>query len=120
MVPKKSGIIAKKNEKGEEVQTRVASSRRVCNDYRKLKSVTKKDHYPLPFIDQMLEKISCRNFYYSLDGYWGYCRIEIHEHDHEKMTFTCLASTFAFKCMSFGLCNAPATFQRCMTTMFSA
>ena len=55
-----------------------------------------------------------------LCGYSGYNQIEIHEHDQEKTTFTCPVGTFAFKRMSFGLCNAPATFQRCMTAMFSA
>ena len=119
VVPKKSGITVKKNENGEEVQTRITSSWRVCIDYRKLNSVTKKDHYPLPFIDQILERLSGQNFYCFLDGYSGYNQIEIHENDQEKTTFTCPVGTFAFKRMPFGLCNAPATFQRCMNAMFS-
>ena len=64
--------------------------------------------------------ISCQNFYCFLDGYLGYNQIEIHEHDQQKTTFTCPVGTFALKRMSFGLRYAPATFQRCMTTMLSA
>ena len=119
LVPKKSGITVKMNDDGEEIQTREESSWRVCIDYRKLNSVTKKDHYPLPFPDQILEKLSRQNFYCFLDGYSGYNQIEIHKHDQEKSTFTCPVGTFAFKRMPFGLCNAPATFQRCMNAMFS-
>ena len=55
---KKSGFIVVKNEKGEEMQTRVVSRNRICIDYRKLNLATKKDHYPLPFTDQILEKLS--------------------------------------------------------------
>ena len=91
----------------------------MCIDYRKLNSVTKKDHYPLPFPDQILEKLSGQNFYCFLDGYSGYNQIEIHKQDQEKSTFTCPVGTFSFKRMPFGLCNAPATFQRCMNAMFS-
>ena len=69
MVPKKSSIIVKKNEKGEKLQTRVASSWRVHIDYQKCNSVTKKDHYPLPFIDQILEKLPCQNFINFLMGF---------------------------------------------------
>ena len=58
MVPKKSGIIVTINEKGEEVPMRMTTGWRVCIDYRRLNAVTKKDHYPLPFIDQILEKLS--------------------------------------------------------------
>ena len=56
MVPKKSGISVEVNEKGEEIQKRLTSRWRVCIDYQKLNKATRKDHYPLPFIDQILEK----------------------------------------------------------------
>ncbi|KAL6329691.1 hypothetical protein AAG906_027228 [Vitis piasezkii] len=56
VVPKKSGITVIKNEKGEEITTRLTSGWRVCIDYRKLNAVTRKDHFPLPFIDQVLER----------------------------------------------------------------
>ena len=57
-VPKKSGITMVQNDKGKEVSTRLTSGWRVCIDYRKLNVVTRKDHFPLPFIDQVLERVS--------------------------------------------------------------
>ena len=92
---------------------------RVCIDYRKLKAATKKDHFPLPFIDQILDRLAGQTYFCFLDGYSGYNQIAIHPDDQEKTTFTCPFGTFAFRRMSFELCNAPTTFQRCMTTIFS-
>ena len=92
---------------------------RVCIAYRKLDTATRKDHYHFPFIDQMLDRIAGHPYYCFLDGYSGYNQIAIAPEDQEKTTFTCPYGTFAFRRMPFGLCNALATFQRCMMSVFS-
>nr|GEX69879.1 reverse transcriptase domain-containing protein [Tanacetum cinerariifolium] len=91
---------------------------RVCIDYRKLNEATRKDHFPLPFMDQMLERLAGNQYYCFLDGFFGYFQIPIDLKDQEKTTFTCPYGMFAYRRMPFGLCNAPGTFQRCMMAIF--
>ena len=103
-----------RNEKNEFIPTRTVIRWRVCIDYRKLNTATINYHYPLPFIDQMLDRLARHSHYCFLFGYSGYNQISIALEDQEKSTFTCPYGTFAFRRLPFGLCNALATFQRCM------
>jgi hypothetical protein len=119
VVLKKSGITMVKNEDEELIPTRITTGWRVCIDYRRLNKVTRKDHFPLPFIDQVLERLASHSYYFFLDGYSGYNQIAIAPKDQDKTTFTCPFGTFAYRRMPFGLCFAPATFQRCMMSIFS-
>ena len=118
VVPKKGGMTVVENEKNELIPTRTITGWRVCIDYRRLNVATRKDHFPLPFIDQMLERLSGQQFYCFLDGFSGYFQIPIAPEDQEKTTFTCPYGTFAYRRMPFGLCNTPGTFQRCMMAIF--
>ncbi|CAN6552293.1 unnamed protein product [Malus baccata var. baccata] len=88
-VPKKSGVTVVANAENELVPQRIQTGWRVCIDYRKLNTTTRKDHFPLPFIDQMLERLAGYAFYCFLDGYSGYNQIVISPEDQEKTTFTC-------------------------------
>ena len=108
-----------RNEKNELLSTRTVTGWRVCIDYRKLNKATRKDHFPLPFIDQMLDILVGYDYYCFSDGYSGYNQIAIALEDQKKTTFTCPYGIFAFPRMPFGLCNAPVTFQRCMMAIFS-
>ncbi|GJZ93942.1 reverse transcriptase domain-containing protein, partial [Tanacetum coccineum] len=117
-VPKKGGTIVVENENNELIPTRLVTGWRVCIDYRKLNDATRKDHFPLPFMDQMLERLAGNEYYCFLDGFSGYFQIPIDPKDQDKTTFTCPYGTFAYRRMPFGLCNASGTFQRCMMAIF--
>ena len=91
---------------------------RVCQDYRKLNAATKKDHFPLPFIDLVLDHVAGQECFSFLDGFSGYNQVSIREEDQLKTTFTTDWGTYAFNRMPFGLCNAPGTFQRLMMDIF--
>ncbi|KAK1606280.1 hypothetical protein QYE76_029953 [Lolium multiflorum] len=117
-VPKKGGITVVPNDNDELIPQRIVVGYRMCIDFRKVNKVTKKDHYPLPFIDQMLERLSKNTHFCFLDGYSGFSQIAVKAKDQEKTTFTCPYGTYAYRRMPFGLCNAPATFQRCMSAIF--
>ena len=119
VVPKKGGFTIIINEKNELIPIRSVTGWRVCIDYRKLNTATRKDHYPLPFIDQTFDRLARHSHYCFVYGYSGYNQIAIAPEDQEKSTFTCPYGTFSFIRMSFGLCNALATFQKCMMSIFS-
>nr|GEW09502.1 reverse transcriptase domain-containing protein [Tanacetum cinerariifolium] len=117
-IPKKRGMTVVTNDENELVPIRLVTGWRVCIDYQKLNEATRKDHFPLPFMDQMLERLAGNEYYCFLDGFSGYFQIPINPKDQEKTTFTCPYGTFTYKRMPFGLCNAQGTFQRCMMAIF--
>ena len=92
---------------------------RVCVDYRKLNAQTVKDPFPLPFTDMMLDEVAGHQMYSFMDGYSGYNQLALAPEDREKTTFITEWGAFMYLVMPFGLCNAPATFQRCMMVIFA-
>ena len=119
VVPKNGGTIAIRTENNTLLPSRIVTGWRICIDYQKLNKATRKDHFPLPFLDQMLDQLAEHKYYCFLDGYSGYNQIAIAPADQDKTTFTCPYGTFAFRQKPFGLCNAPGTFQHCMMAIFS-
>jgi hypothetical protein len=119
VAPKKGGMTVVRNEKNELIPQWTVTSWHMCIDYWKLNKATRKDHFPLPFIDEMLERLANHSFFCYLDGYSSYHQISIHPNDQSKTTFTCPYGMFAYMRMSFRLCNAPTSFQRCMMVIFS-
>ena len=119
VVPKKGGMTVIQNENNDLIPTRIVTGWRMCIDYRKLDEATAKDHFPLPFMDQMLERIAGQAYYCFLDGYSGCNQIVVDPKDQEKTAFTCPFGVFAYRKMSFGLFNGPTTFQRCMLAILA-
>jgi len=119
VVPKKGGMTVVANEKNEFIPTRTVIGWRICIDYRRLNQATRKYHFPLHFMDQMLKRLAGQAFHCFLDGYSVYNHIAVAPEDQEKTAFTCPFGVFTYRRMSFGLCNAPINFQRFMISIFS-
>ena len=94
-------------------------TKRFCIDYRKLNDVTKKDAYPLPRIDDSLAQLAGAKWFSCLDLNSGYWQVEVDEVDREKTAFMSRRGLFEFKVMPFGLCSAPASFERLMETVLA-
>ncbi|GKD82846.1 reverse transcriptase domain-containing protein [Tanacetum coccineum] len=109
-VPKKGGFTIVANDENELIPTQLVTGWRVCINYRKLNEATPKDHFPLPFMDQMLDRLAGNDYYCFLDDFSSYLQIPIDPKDQEKTTFKCPYGTFAYRRMPFGLCNASGTF----------
>jgi hypothetical protein len=108
VVPKKAGMTVMRNERNEPIPQWTVTSWQKCIDHRKHNKATRKDHFPLPFIDEMLARLANHSFFCYLDGYSGYHHIPIHLDDQSRTSFTCAYGTFAYRRVSFGLCNALA------------
>ena len=83
---------------------------RVCLDYKELNKITKNDHFPLPFIDQVLDNLVGKRCFSFLDGFSGYNQIQISLEDQDKTMFTYPWGMFSYFVLPFGLCNAPTLF----------
>nr|GFB47618.1 reverse transcriptase domain-containing protein [Tanacetum cinerariifolium] len=111
VIKEEGGFTVVENKDNELILTRPVMGWHVCIDYQKLNEATCKDHFTLPFMDQMLERLAGNEYYCFHDGFSGYFQIPIDPKDQEKTTFTCAYGTFAYRRMPFGLCNALGTFQ---------
>nr|GEV18139.1 DNA-directed DNA polymerase [Tanacetum cinerariifolium]GEV23226.1 DNA-directed DNA polymerase [Tanacetum cinerariifolium] len=116
-VPKKGGFTVVENEENELILTRLVTGWRVCIDYQKLNEATRKDHFPLLFMDQMLERLARNDYYCFLDGFFGYFQIPIDLKDQEKTTFTCPYGTFAYQVLMDDFSVFGNSFQTCLSNL---
>ena len=93
------------------VPKKVTGKWHICVDFWELNKAKIKDYFPFPFIDQVLDTLSDKQYFYFLDRYSGYNQILIAPEDQDKTTFTCPWETYSYIVFPFGFCNAPATFQ---------
>jgi hypothetical protein len=91
---------------------------RICVEFRELNKATYRDYFPFPFIDQVLDTLSRKMYFYFLDGFSRYNQIQIAPEDQEKTKFTCPWGTYSYRVLPFGLCNSPATFQMNFLAIF--
>nr|GFB35445.1 reverse transcriptase domain-containing protein [Tanacetum cinerariifolium] len=117
-VPKKGGMTVVANENNDLIPTKLVTGWRVCIDYRKLNDVTRKDHFPLPFMDQMLERLAWDEFYCFLDGFSGYFQIPIDPQDQEKLLSHALMEPSRTDACHLACVMLQVLSQRCMMSIF--